>query len=75
VVNCKIKKPLSRYPNVFCLQCGSNKNMVYDAVISTKNRHEPDKEVQVYLDTQREKLANIRNIVLDFSSNEPPSKI
>ena len=39
---------MARYPNVFCIQCGSNKKMVYDAVISTKNRHEPDKEVSVY---------------------------
>lgn len=39
---------MARYPNVFCLQCGSNKKMVYDAVISTKNRHNPDKEVFVY---------------------------
>jgi len=39
---------MARYPNVFCLECGSNKKMVYDAVISTKNRHEPDKEIQVY---------------------------
>jgi len=37
-----------RYPNVYCIQCGSNKKMVYDAVISTKNRHDPDKEVTVY---------------------------
>jgi len=39
---------LARYPNVFCIQCGSNKKMVYDAVISTKNRYDPDKEVSVY---------------------------
>ena len=39
---------MGRYPNVFCIQCGSNKKMVYDAVISTKNRHDPDKEVFVY---------------------------
>ncbi|MDF2422458.1 MAG: hypothetical protein OPY06_05555 [Nitrosopumilus sp.] len=39
---------MARYPNVFCLQCGSNKKMVYDAVISTKNRHDPNKEVSVY---------------------------
>jgi hypothetical protein len=39
---------MTRYPNVFCIQCGSNKKMVYDAVISTKNRHDPDKEVSVY---------------------------
>ena len=39
---------MGRYPNVFCIQCGSNKKMVYDAVISTKNRHDPDKEVSVY---------------------------
>ena len=39
---------MARYPNVYCLQCGSNKKMVYDAVISTKNRHDPDKEVSVY---------------------------
>jgi hypothetical protein len=39
---------MARYPNLFCIQCGSNKKMVYDAVISTKNRHDPDKEVLVY---------------------------
>ena len=39
---------MARYPNVFCLQCGSNKKMVYDAVISTKDRHHPEKEIQVY---------------------------
>ena len=39
---------MPRYPNVFCIQCGSNKKMVYDAVISTKNRHNPDNEVSVY---------------------------
>ena len=39
---------MGKYPNVFCIQCGSNKKMVYDAVISTKNRHDPDKEVSVY---------------------------
>ncbi|MCH7966090.1 MAG: hypothetical protein IIB02_01525 [Thaumarchaeota archaeon] len=39
---------MARYPNVYCLQCGSNKKMVYDAVISTKNRHDPDKEISVY---------------------------
>ena len=39
---------MPQYPNVTCLECGSNKKMVYDAVISTKNRHDPDKEVSVY---------------------------
>ena len=39
---------MARYPDVFCLQCGSNKKMVYDALISTKDRHHPDREVQVY---------------------------
>lgn len=39
---------MAKYPGVFCIQCGSNKKMVYDAVISTKNRHDPDKEVSVY---------------------------
>ena len=39
---------MARYPNVYCLECGSNKKMVYDAVISTKNRHDLDKEVSVY---------------------------
>ena len=39
---------MPRYPNVFCLECGSNKKMVYDAVISTKNRHNLDQEIQVY---------------------------
>lgn len=39
---------MARYPNVYCIQCGSNKKMVYDAVISTKNRHDPKKEVSVY---------------------------
>jgi len=39
---------LARYPNVYCIKCGSNKKMVYDAVISTKNRHDHDKEVSVY---------------------------
>lgn len=39
---------MARYPNIFCLQCGSNKKMVYDAVISTKNRHDPAKEISVY---------------------------
>lgn len=33
---------------MYCLQCGSNKKMVYDAVISTKNRYHPEREVQVY---------------------------
>ena len=39
---------MARYPDVFCINCGSNKKMVYDAVISTKNRHDPGKEVSVY---------------------------
>jgi hypothetical protein len=39
---------MARYPNVYCIECGSNKKMVYDAVISTKNRHNPEKEVSVY---------------------------
>ncbi len=39
---------MARYPNVYCIECGSNKKMVYDAVISTKNRHDPEKEVSVY---------------------------
>ena len=39
---------MARYPDVFCINCGSNKKMVYDAVISTKNRHDPDKEISVY---------------------------
>ena len=39
---------MARYPDVFCINCGSNKKMVYDAVISTKNRHNPDQEIQVY---------------------------
>jgi len=39
---------MARYPNVYCIQCGSNKKMIYDAVISTKNRHDSDKEVSVY---------------------------
>ncbi len=39
---------MARYPDVYCIQCGSNKKMVYDAVISTKNRHNPEKEVSVY---------------------------
>ncbi|GBH33362.1 hypothetical protein NZNM25_01530 [Nitrosopumilus zosterae] len=39
---------MARYPNVYCIQCGSNKKMVYDAVISTKNRHNPGMEIQVY---------------------------
>jgi hypothetical protein len=30
--------------------------------------------VQLHLDTQHEGLAKIRNLVLDFSSNKPPSK-
>ena len=44
----KKKINLARYSKIFCLQCGSNKRMVYDAIISTKNRHDPDKEVSVY---------------------------
>ncbi|MCH7560745.1 MAG: hypothetical protein IIC67_05160 [Thaumarchaeota archaeon] len=39
---------MARCPNVYCINCGSNKKMVYDAVISTKNRHNPEKEIQVY---------------------------
>ena len=39
---------MARYPDVYCINCGSNKKMVYDAVISTKNRHNPDKESSVY---------------------------
>ena len=39
---------MARYPNVHCIECGSNKKMVYDAVILTKNRHDPEKEVSVY---------------------------
>lgn len=39
---------MARYPDVFCLECGSNKKMVYDAVISTKNRHNRDQEILVY---------------------------
>ena len=39
---------MARYPNVFCVSCGSNKKMVYDAVISTKNRHNTEREIQVY---------------------------
>lgn len=39
---------MARYPDVYCINCGSNKKMVYDAVISTKNRYDPDKEVSVY---------------------------
>ena len=46
--NFRWKIIVARYPDVFCIQCGSNKKMVYDAVISTKNRHDPDKEVSVY---------------------------
>ena len=42
------ERELSRYPNVYCIQCGSNKKMVYDAVISTKNRHNQNQEIQVY---------------------------
>ena len=43
-----LKQTMARYPDVFCINCGSNKKMVYDAVISTKNRHDPDKEISVY---------------------------
>ena len=39
---------MSRYPNVFCLNCGSNRKMVYDAVLSIKDRKNPEKEHQVY---------------------------
>ncbi len=39
---------MARYPNQYCPECGSNKKMVYDAVISTKDRHNPEKEVSVY---------------------------
>ncbi len=39
---------MARYPDVYCIQCGSNKKMVYDAVLSTKDRHNSDKEVSVY---------------------------
>lgn len=39
---------MARYPNVYCNQCGSNKKMVYDAVISTKDRHNPDREISIY---------------------------
>ena len=43
---------MARYSDVFCINCGSNKKMVYDAVISTKNRHDPDKEVSVFTNNQ-----------------------
>ena len=39
---------MARYPDVFCLNCGSNKKMVYDAVLSTKDRRNPEKEITVY---------------------------
>jgi NMD protein affecting ribosome stability and mRNA decay len=39
---------MARYPNVFCLNCGSNKKMVYDAVLSTKDRCNTEKEITVY---------------------------
>jgi len=35
MINTNHEFEMARYPNVFCLQCGSNKKMVYDAVIST----------------------------------------
>ena len=41
-------RKLPRYSDVYCLQCGSNKKMVYDAEISTKNRHDSEKEITVY---------------------------
>jgi len=55
---------MPRYPNVFCIQCGSNKKMVYDAVISTKNRHDPDKEVSVYWCMKCDIIIRIQKLIV-----------
>jgi len=39
---------MARHPDRFCPLCGSNKKMVYDAVISTRDRKNPEKEIKVY---------------------------
>ena len=39
---------MARHHNVYCPDCGSNKKMSYDAVISTKDRKNPQREIQVY---------------------------
>ena len=39
---------MARYPNGYCIQCGSNKKMVYDAVLSIKDRKNSEKEHQMY---------------------------
>ena len=55
---------MARYPNVYCLECGSNKKMVYDAVISTKNRHDPEKEVSVYCCMKCEIIIRIQRRII-----------
>jgi len=55
---------MSRYPNIFCIQCGSNKKMVYDAVISTKNRHDPEKEVSVYWCMKCDIILRIKRLIV-----------
>jgi len=55
---------MPRYPNVFCLQCGSNKKMVYDAVISTKNRYNSDQEIQVYWCMKCEIILRIQRLIV-----------
>jgi len=58
------ERKLPRYPNVYCIQCGSNKKMVYDAVISTKNRHNPDREVSVYWCMKCDIILRIQRLIV-----------
>ena len=55
---------MARYPDVFCINCGSNKKMVYDAVISTKNRHDPGKEVSVYWCMKCDIILRIQRLIV-----------
>jgi len=64
MINTNHEFEMARYPNVFCLQCGSNKNRVYDAVISTKNRHDPDKEVSVYVCMKCDVIIRIQKLIV-----------
>ena len=39
---------MARYPDRYCINCGSNRKMVYDPVLSIKDRKNSEKEHQVY---------------------------